>query len=82
MEILLVVYLVSFVFLNVLQLIEATQTTYSNGDVVLGFVMSLVPLLNTILVIAGIWEVAPSIAWFRKPFFIQPKNPTLDKFEP
>lgn len=74
MDILLVVYLLSFVAVNVVQLIEASYKRYSNGDFVLGFVMSVVPVFNTILAIAGIWEVTPSIKWFRKPFFIQPKK--------
>ena len=73
MDILLVVYLLSFVAVNVIQIIEARYKRYSNGDFALGLLLSIVPIFNTILVIAAIWEVAPSIAWFKKPFFIQPK---------
>lgn len=67
-EILLGIYIFSFIFVNFVVWCDMKYRIYTNGEILLGLFFSVIPLINTVIGIVGFIEVFEHDKWLSKPF--------------
>lgn len=68
MSVLISIYIISFVFLNFIVWCDMKTKTYTNGEVLIGLFISIIPVINTTASILGFIEVFEYDKWLSKPF--------------
>ena len=67
-EILLGIYIFSFIFVNFVVWCDMKYRIYTNGEILLGLFFSIIPVINTVIGIAGFIEVFEYNKWLSEPF--------------
>ena len=68
MSVLISIYIISFVFLNFVLWCDMKNKTYTNGEILIGLFISIIPVINTTASILGFIEVFEYDKWLSKPF--------------
>lgn len=68
MSVLISIYIISFVFLNFIVWCDMKTKTYTNGEILIGLFISIIPVINTTASILGFIEVFEYDKWLSKPF--------------
>lgn len=67
-EILLGVYIFSFIFLHFILWCDMKHRIYTNGEILVGLFISVIPVINTVVAFVGFIEVFECNKWLNKPF--------------
>lgn len=68
MSVLISIYIFSFIFLHFVLWCDMKNKTYTNGEILIGLFISIIPVINTTASILGFIEVFEYDKWLSKPF--------------